>query len=197
MIVRRIFMNNEEKTEMSLTKQIAVTAVLLAICIASQMFKNLSVYITGPVVNLCLVLAVMIPGLKWGIILAMITPVTAFFIAPSPVMQAVPGIIPLIMLGNIVLVVMAYFFFRPAVSAGRYVNARSVIMAVLSSLAKGAVMGLTISLWLLPSFIPAQSPLAGKIPVFQTMFSLVQFVTALIGFVYFFIVWGSKEMMQK
>ena len=182
-------MEKQNENEMSLTRQIAITAILLAICIASQVFKNLSVYITGPVVNLSLVLAVMIPGLKWGIILAMITPITAFIIAPSPVMQAVPGIIPLIMLGNIVLVVMTYFFFKPAASGENHINVRSVIMAVLSAFAKGAVMGLSISLWLLPTFIPAGSPLAGKMPVFQTMFSLVQFVTAIIGFVYFFVVW--------
>ena len=66
-----------------LTVQIAVTAVLLAICIVSQFFKSLSVYITGPVVNLCLIIAVMTVGILWGIILAVITPVTAFFIAAS------------------------------------------------------------------------------------------------------------------
>ena len=31
------------------TRQITVTAILLAICIVSQFFKNVSVYLTGPV----------------------------------------------------------------------------------------------------------------------------------------------------
>ena len=32
------------------TKQITVTAIMLAICLVSQFFKNLSVYITGPII---------------------------------------------------------------------------------------------------------------------------------------------------
>ncbi len=189
---------NDTKTQ-TLTKQIAITAVLLAVCIASQIFKTLSVYITGPIVNLCLILATLTAGLTWGIVLAIITPVTAFIIAASPVMNAVPGIIPLIMLGNAVLVVMVYFLFRPAISGeGSFINVRSVIMAVLSALAKGCFMGLTISLWLLPTFIPEASPIRGKMPVFQTTFSITQFITALIGFVYFFIVWKPlKSVLYK
>ena len=180
----------EEKATKTITKQITITAILLAVCMAGQFFKSLSVYITGPIVNLCLVLAVMSAGLMWGIILALITPVTAFIIAASPVMTAVPGIIPLIMIGNVVLVVMTHFFIKPAVSGDKgVINARSVIMAVLSSAAKGCFMGLTISLWLLPSFIPQASALWDKLPVFQATFSITQFVTALIGFVYFFIIW--------
>ena len=180
----------KKENSVTLTRQIAVTAILLAICIASQFLKTLSVYITGPIVNLCLILAVMMAGLLWGVILAVITPVTAFLIAAAPVMNAVPGIIPLIMLGNIVIVVMVHFFVKPAVTGGKaLISVRSVIMAVLSAAAKGAVMGLTISLWLLPTFIPEASPLRAKLPVFQTMFSLTQLITALIGFVYFFIVW--------
>jgi hypothetical protein len=119
-----------------------------------------------------------------------VTPVTAFIVSPNPVMSAVPGIIPLIMLGNAVLVVLTYFLVRPAVTGEKfYINPRSVIMAVLSCLAKGCIMGLTISLWLLPTFIPAEAPIRAKLPVLQTTFSVTQFVTALIGFVYFFILW--------
>lgn len=177
------------KNTQSPAGKLAVTAILLAICIASQFLKSLSVYITGPIVNLCLILAVMSAGLLWGELLALITPVTAFIISPSPVMQAVPGIIPLIMLGNSVLVFTVYFIFRRFASGKKLLSAGSVISAVICAAAKGVVMGLTIALWLLPTFIPAESPLMGKLPVFQTMFSVTQFVTALIGFVYFFVIW--------
>ena len=183
----------------SITKKIAVTAILLAVCIASQFLKNLSVYITGPIVNLCIILAVMTAGLSWGVILSVITPVTAFFIAASPVMQAVPWIIPLIMCGNAVLAIMVAVLFRPAVlKSDRLLNPKSVLMAVISALAKGVFMGLTIALWLLPSFIPAESPLREKMSIFQTTFSITQFITALIGFVYFFIVWiPIRKTMEK
>ena len=185
-----LYTMESKETKNPLTKQIAITAVMLAVCIISQFFKNLSVYITGPVVNLCIILTVMTAGLLWGVILAVITPVTAFFIAASPVMTAVPLIIPFIMLGNTVLAVMTRLFFRPAVSGGKPLfSARSVITALLSAAAKGCFMGAAIALWLLPSFIPEASPLHEKMPVFQMMFSFTQFVTAIIGFVYFFIIW--------
>ncbi len=48
------------------TRQLAQTALLLAICIASQFFKNLSVYITGPVVNTTIIIAVLAVGLWSG-----------------------------------------------------------------------------------------------------------------------------------
>ena len=41
------------------TKQITVAAIMLAICLVSQFFKNLSVYITGPVINAALILTVL------------------------------------------------------------------------------------------------------------------------------------------
>lgn len=54
----------EEKDIMKMkTRQITVTAIMLAICIASQFFKNLSVYITGPVINAALILTVLYAGL--------------------------------------------------------------------------------------------------------------------------------------
>ena len=67
------------------TKQLVQTALLLAICIASQYFKNLSVYITGPIVNLTIILAVLSVGLWSGLLLSIIAPVTAFFFTGSPI----------------------------------------------------------------------------------------------------------------
>ena len=55
------------------TKQITVTAIMLAICLVSQFFKNLSVYITGPIINAALILTVLYAGMACGIILSIIT----------------------------------------------------------------------------------------------------------------------------
>ncbi len=65
------------------TKQLVQTALLLTICIVSQYFKNLSVYITGPIVNLTIILAVLSVGLWSGLLLSIIAPVTAFFSSPA------------------------------------------------------------------------------------------------------------------
>ncbi len=189
---------NESKKTFG-TREIATTAILLAICIASQVFKNLSVFITGPIINACIVLAVLLVNLPCALALCLITPVTAFFIASSPVMQAVPGILPLIMLGNAVLAVAVQFCFKPAVrQPGSIISLKSVIMALISAALKGIVMGLTISLWLLPTFIPTESPLRANMPKFQKMFGVVQLITALIGFVYVFILlFPLRKTMER
>ena len=49
------------------TKQITVTAIMLAICLVSQFFKNLSVYITGPIINAALILTALYAGMACGI----------------------------------------------------------------------------------------------------------------------------------
>lgn len=171
-------------------KDIAITGILLAICIVSQIFKNLSIFITGPIINVCIVLAVFMANLPCGILLSVITPITAYIIAASPIMSAVPLLIPFIMLGNCVLAVASHFLLKERMkgSSKSLFAPGNILMAVICALAKGVFMGLTISLWLLPTFIPAESPLRGKMPVFQTTFSLYQFLTACIGFIYVFLI---------
>lgn len=179
-------------------KEIVTTAVLLAICIASQFFKNLSIFITGPIINACIILAVLTVNLPSALLLCIITPVTAYIIAASPVMSAVPGIIPLIMLGNAVLAVATYFLLRKNLLSSNWVKDwKNYVKAVICAVLKGTVMGVTIGLWLLPTFIPADSPLMKKLPVLQTTFSLHQGITAGIGFVYAFIIWGALSRFLK
>ena len=63
------------------TRGLVQTGLLLAVCIASQFFKNLSVYLTGPIVNTTIILAVLAVGLWSGILIGVIAPVSAFFIS--------------------------------------------------------------------------------------------------------------------
>ncbi len=162
------------------TKQIATAGILLAICIVSQFFKNFSVFITGPIINACLILATLTCGLLPGIILSIITPITAFFITGNPVMSAIPAMILMIILGNAILVVFVHFF-------GAKTQLRFLLGMGLGSVVKALFMGLTISLWLLPSFLP--EAMAAKLPVLQANFSTVQLVTALIGSAIAYVVW--------
>ncbi|MBO4458214.1 MAG: ECF transporter S component [Butyrivibrio sp.] len=168
------------------TREIAITAILLAICIVSQVYKNISVYITGPVINACIILAIYTTNLTCALGLCVITPITAYFIAASPVMMAVPGIVPFIILGNCILAVSVWFFKEKNSCEKGSVSEKisAIVKSVLCAVAKAAFMGVTISVWLLPTFIPQGSPLRGKMNVFQLTFSVTQFITALIGFVY-------------
>ena len=173
------------------TREIAEVAILLAICIVSQVFKNLSIYITGPIINTCIVLCVLMVNLPCALALSVITPITAFLITGAPVMAAIPAIIPCVMLGNAVLAVAVHFLLKKDMIEGGAAagGIKSYIKAAVCAVLKGLFMGLTISLWLLPTFIPAESPLQGKMGALQAQFSIHQFLTALIGFVYVFIIW--------
>ena len=54
------------------TRQITITAIMLAICIVSQFFKNLSVYLTGPIINAALILTAIYAGAACGVILSIL-----------------------------------------------------------------------------------------------------------------------------
>ena len=165
-------------------KQITTTAVLLAICILSQFLKNLSVYITGPIINACLIIAVLSVGLTCAIILSVITPVTAFFITGSPIMAAVPLLIPAIMIGNIVLVVIVARLKGRGMSGNKIMLPASMIIG---SILKAAVMGILIAVIILPNMLP--EPMLPKLGALQMQFSLTQLITALIGSVYAYVIW--------
>ena len=124
------------------TRQITVTAILLAICIVSQFFKNLNVYITGPIINAALILTTVYAGLACGIILSVITPITSFFITGSPIMAAIPAMFPCIMIGNIILV-LAVALLRSKFGKKAGLPVSIVIGAVLKAL----FMGILISLY--------------------------------------------------
>lgn len=177
------------------TKQITTTALLLAICVASQFFKNLSVFITGPIVNACLIIAVLSVGLLGAVILGIITPITAFLITGSPVMSAVPAMIPMIMLGNVVLVVTVWLFYSVILKATNE-HIRLIAGMIIGSVVKAIIMGLTISVWLLPSYLP-EAMQEKMLPMLKAQFSTVQLITALIGSVYAFIIWQVLKKVLK
>ena len=159
------------------TKQITVTAIMLAICILSQFFKNLSVYITGPIINAALILTVLYAGTVCGVILSIITPITSFFITGSPIMAAIPEMFPCIMIGNIILV-LCVGLLRTKFGAKAGLPVSIGIGAVL----KAVFMGILISLIILPTYLPVK--MQPMLHVLQLQFSLTQLITAIIGGVY-------------
>lgn len=173
------------------TGQLIQTALLLAICIASQFFKNLSVYLTGPVVNTTIIIAVLAVGLWSGLIISIIAPVTAFFISGSPLMATIPLMFPAVMAGNAILAVCAWYFqthfdFRHRLPAG----------LAAGSLLKAAFMGIVIVLILLPAFggnVASRLPKPEALPVVlaaaRITFSVTQLITALTGSVLACIIW--------
>ena len=159
------------------SKQIAMTAILLAICIASQFLKNLSMFITGPIINAVIILAVAECGLVPGIIISIITPITSFFITGSPIVAAIPYIMPCIMLGNVILALAVGIFSKR--ENGLIVSKTMITPMIWGVIVKSIFMGVSISLILIPMFLPEK--MQAKMAVFQTTFSFNQLYTGLIG----------------
>lgn len=86
------------------------TALLLALCIASQFLKNASVYITGSIVNTILIIATLSCGFWSASAISVIAPLTSWLITGSPIMSSYPVIIPCVMVGNLILVASVWLF---------------------------------------------------------------------------------------
>ena len=132
------------------TRTITVTAVMIALCIAVQFFKvptfAYSVYVIGGLINLILIIDTLYCGIVSGIIVSAVAPITSFIITGSPVIAAVPMILPCIMIGNMVLVLFAWF-----VRCKKLELNLLPISLIAGSVAKWGVMTLLIIRWVLPS----------------------------------------------
>lgn len=158
------------------TKQLTLTALLLALCIASQFLKNTSVYLTGPVINCILILSAVFCGLWSAVALSLITPLTSWLITGSPLMSAIPLIVPCVMVGNVILAVSVL------VSTRKSCHTRNLLFgALLGAAFKAAFMGGTISLLLLPLLGGATGLPAPALAAARVTFSLTQLITALLG----------------
>ena len=165
-------------------KQLTFAALMLALAIASQFLKNLSVYITGPIVNTTLLLTVLYSDLGMASILAVILPITSFIITGSPLMAIVPTIIPVVMLGNFAIVLMVSLIYGRSSAKS---NGRLAISLAIGSIVKAAVMGALIVFLILPVFGGELKP--PQIEVAKMTFSLTQLYTAAIGSAFTFIIW--------
>ena len=180
-------------------KQITTLALLLALCIASQFFKNLSVYITGPIVNAIIIIATLSTGLVGGLIISIIAPITSFIITGSFLLASMPLLIPAIMIGNALLAISVWFFekkfsFKLRLPAG----------LVIGSIIKAIAMGLLIVLIIFPlfgdnlaNFIPKPEAAPVILAGAKITFSVTQLVTALIGSVFAYIIWMPLKKVLK
>ncbi len=167
------------------TKKITTTAILLAICIAAQCFKGISVYITGPIVNATLILATLSAGLFGGLTIAICSPVVAYFMGATPIMSVIPLMILVIMLGNAIIVFGTYCFRKKLLPLG----------LLIGSGLKACFLWLTVWYVMLPNFgvnIPSKMQ-----NVMKTTFSLTQLITALVGSVVAYLIWLKLKNVFK
>lgn len=160
------------------TKFIARTGVLLALCVVVQLAVS-GQWVKGPLVNTILLLAVMTTGLSGGVLVAILNPLLVFFIAAPAPMKLCPQILPVVMIGNVVLVVIAWLLRKPL---------HGIVGLTAAAVAKGLVMMGLISWVVLPMF--GQKLVAKGIDAtVKVMFGVTQLYTAAIGCVVFFIIW--------
>ena len=165
------------------TKQITTTALLLALCIVFQTMKGLSVYLTGSAVNCILVIATLYCGLFSGTCIAIITPIVAYFIGATPIINIIPLMMFVIMLGN-ELIVLGVWILR---------TKRLELGMLLGCIAKALFLWSAVRFAILPIFgtnLPAPMIITVK-----ATFSITQFVTACIGSVIAWVIYkkGFKK----
>lgn len=163
-------------------KQISRTGILLALCIAFQCLKGLSVFITGTAVNAILVIAVLSTGFLSGLVISIVAPVVAYVMGMTPIVQAIPLMILVIMVGNALLVLAVALMQKKNLLVGMGIG----------SLGKFLWLWLMVWYVMLPVFgqnIPEKMQLA-----MRTTFSTTQLITALLGSAAAGVIW---ERLKK
>ena len=153
------------------TRDIVLTAMLLALCVIFQSMKGFSVYLTGSAVNAILIMATMAVGLAGGTVIAVLTPIIAYFMGATPILKMIPVMMLVIMLGNFILVVFAWM--------ARKERGKLVPCLLAGAVTKAAALWLLVWYVVLPYF-GAGVPEPMQIVV-KASFSLTQLITALIG----------------
>ena len=165
------------------TKQITTTALLLALCIVFQSMKGLSIYLTGSAVNCILVIATLYCGLFSGTCIAILTPVVAYFMGATPIMNMIPLMMLVIMVGNELIVLCVWLFHKKRMEVGM----------LLGCVTKALFLWLAVWFAVLPIFgTKLPEPMVMTV---KTTFSITQFVTACIGSVIAWVIY--KKGVKK
>ena len=167
------------------TKTITVTAIMIALCVVVQLLKTPGTLpITGGLINLILIIDTLYCGLLSGVIVSVVAPVTSFIITQSAM------ILPFIMLGNIVIVLFAWFV------RGKKLELNLLPLSLVAgSFAKWAVMNLLIVKWVIPTFGSHLSPKMTRIA--GVTYSTTQLYAALLGTAAACIIWPVVRIAVK
>ncbi len=156
------------------------TAVLLALCVVLQLAIPAELQmVKGPLVNVVLLVAAMAGGLSCGLIVAVLNPLLVFVLNAPAAMKLCPQILFVVMIGNAVLVAVAWLLRKPLMGIP------GLVAAVV---AKGVVMILLTSYVILPMF-GAKLVAKGVDAAVKLAFGTAQLYTAAIGAAVFFVIW--------
>lgn len=172
-------MNRKNK---KVTVWVAETALLLALLVVVQLLtftipKGLplvSQFFTGTLVNMVLIVGTGSVGLSGTAVAAVASPLLAYAFGQ----MTFPQMLPVVAVGNLIIVVILWLFFRPSADAEAPGLCRSVLGIVVGAAVKSIFLwGMTV--WLiLPMFFAGKTKVAEKLSM---MFSWPQAITAVVG----------------
>lgn len=174
------------------TSKLTLGGVLYAIIIIMQLLKNISPFISGPIINTAMVIAILTLGMRWGIGFSVIVPITSLIFAPASAMTMVTtatnGVtLPVIIVGNIIFVLCAYF--------GRKYGYKSLFLClILGAVLKWLFMWGCADLIIKPIF--AQK-LGEMVAVINKIFSTLQLYSGLLSIILILPVIKAVDKLNK
>jgi hypothetical protein len=161
-----------KENNLNKTLWITTTGILIALVIGMQaVTAALGQMVTGSLVNLTLIVAVMLCGLPSGLTVAVITPVAAKLLGIGPLWS----IIPFIILGNAVIVIVWHFINKMSFANKHIVRCTAVVAG---AVCKFVTLYLGIVQLAVPFLLELPAPQAA---VVSGLFSVPQLFTSLIG----------------
>lgn len=157
---------------MKQTRSMNLAALFLAMIVIIQLLgrfnPDFSRVFVGPLINALLLLTVIFSGRRYGILMAILSPLLAF--ATGQLNPVLAPFIPFIMLGNLSLVIPFSFLMKT--------RATQILGVILGAGLKFLVM-ITAAYYAVPVFgLPIPAALQSRLPV---AFGIVQLYAALIG----------------
>jgi len=151
---------------------VTTTAVFIALLIGAQaVTASFGALVTGSLVNLMLIMAVMTGGFTSGLAVAVVSPFVAKLVGIGPMWT----LIPFIAAGNIVLILVWNYLGRMKFANTHIIR---IIAMITAAACKCAFLYLGIVRLALPLFLTVPAPQAA---VITKLFSIQQLFTALIG----------------
>jgi hypothetical protein len=163
--------------------RIVYTAVFIALLVALQFSVGQLgiVLLTGSVVNFVLIASVLLfDDLICGAVVAVLSPVIAYFTGVAPL--ASPLMMPVVVLGNIVLVILFYLLFKIKLPKVKGIPALNwFISIIVASAVKCGALYLAMVKLLVPYLFANGDIIEKQVNMISASFGISQLFTALIG----------------
>ena len=183
--------------KIAVTKKLTRAAVLFALLLVLQSFKNLSQLIAGPAVNVVLIVATLSVGVFCGVLFSIAAPFTAWLVSgavPPPMIMTKGTLALAVIVGNLALVLCVYFFSRIKSRdyQGKRINYPMLVLGIATGcIVKWLLMWGIVTLVVLPMF----PQLPEKIVVaILAGFTHIQLLTSAIGGAVTLVVWKPLEI---